>query len=90
MSRREKLLQKAYNSPHNLKFEEICKLAECFGWRFQRHEGTSHAVYLHPSLGNVAGALMNFQSRKGKAKRYQVKQLLDAIELLEALENEDE
>jgi len=88
MARCEKLLEKAKNSPHNLRFEEICALAECHGWEFVRQDGTSHKVYLHPALGNSAGALMNFQSKDGKAKRYQVRQLLDAIELLEALDNE--
>jgi len=86
MTKCERLRLKAEKSPHNLKFEEICKLATCYGWIFQRQEGTSHAVYLHPSLGNVVGSLMNFQSKDGKAKWYQVKQLLDAIELLKTPE----
>jgi hypothetical protein len=83
MSKCERLLEKAKNSPHNLRFEEICKLATCYGWVFERQEGTSHGVYLHPKLGNTPGALMNFQEKNGKAKGYQVRQLLNAIELLE-------
>ncbi|MEJ7577831.1 MAG: hypothetical protein WKF74_12610 [Pyrinomonadaceae bacterium] len=90
MSRCEKLLNKAKNAPHNLRFEELCKLAECHGWEFVRQDGTSHAQYMHPALGNSVGSLMNFQEKNGKAKRYQVKQLLDAIEALEALEGEHE
>jgi len=35
---------------------------------------------MHPQLGNALGSMMNFQSRKGKAKPYQVRQLLDAID----------
>ncbi|MDX2042023.1 MAG: hypothetical protein SF097_12275 [Acidobacteriota bacterium] len=90
MPKIDKLLQKVKNSPNNLRFEEICHLAESYGWIFQRQDGTSHAVYLHPALGNSVGALMNFQSKKGMAKRYQVKQLLDAIELLGELDKEKE
>ncbi len=78
MARCEKLLLKAINSPDNLRFEELCSLAVCFGW--ERVGGTgSHRVYMHPSLGRAVGSMMNFQSRKGKAKPYQVRQLLDMI-----------
>ena len=90
MSKKEKLLQKAKSSPNNLRFEEICQLAESYGWIFQNQDGTSHAVYLHPSLGNSVGSMMNFQSKKGIAKRYQIRQLLNAIELLGEPENENE
>jgi hypothetical protein len=88
MGKREKLREKAKNSPHNLRYAEICKLATSYGWIFQRQEGTSHGVYIHPLLGNTPGALMNFQDKNGKAKHYQVKQLLDAIELVEELEKQ--
>lgn len=80
MAKCDKLLQKAKNSPNNLRFEDICKLAECYGWEFARQDGTSHALYFHPSLGNQVGSMMNFQNRNGKAKRGQVRQLLNAIE----------
>src|SRR5215208_4682907 len=76
-----KLLEKAKSSPKNLKFDDLCALAECYGWAFQRQCG-SHRIYLHAQLGNVTGSMMNFQSRKGKAKPSQVRQLLDAIEEL--------
>lgn len=81
MAKCEKLLFKARNSVSNLRFEEICSLAVCFGWEFQRQAG-SHHIFLHPLLGNSAGALMNFQPRDGKAKPTQVRQLLEAIEEL--------
>ena len=82
MSKPGKLLQRAVNSPKNLKFENLCALAESYGWVFQRQCG-SHRIYLHPSLGNRVGSMMNFQPREGKAKPSQVKQLLDAIEELD-------
>lgn len=83
MPKCDKLLEKAKNSPNNLRFNELCKLAECYGWVFDRQNGTSHAIYLHPALGNTPGSLMNFQDDSGKAKRGQIRQLLNAIQELE-------
>jgi hypothetical protein len=82
MSKAEKLLQRAINSRKNLKFEDLCSLAECYGWIFQRQSG-SHRIYMHPGYGNRLGSMMNFQPRDGKAKPSQVTQLLNAIETLE-------
>jgi len=79
MANREKLLDKANNSPKNLRFEDLCALAEGYGWVFQRRSG-SHHIYLNPRLGNAVGSMMNFQPRDGKAKPTQVRQLLEAIE----------
>jgi hypothetical protein len=79
MARCAKLLDKAINSPKNLRFKDLCALAECYGWVFQRQSG-SHRIYMHPGLGTSAGSMMNFQSQHGKAKPTQVKQLLEAIE----------
>lgn len=73
-----KLLTKARNSPNNLSFDDICYLAECFGFIFQRQNG-SHAIYEHAGLQVEHNRVMNFQNFKGKAKPYQVKQLLKAI-----------
>jgi len=80
MDRCAKLLDKANNPPKNLRFRDLCALAECYGWVFQRLSG-SHRIYMHPLLGSSA-AMMNFQSRRGKAKPTQVRQLLGAIEEL--------
>jgi hypothetical protein len=81
MSKCDKLLEKAKNSPNNFSFTEICQLAECFGFIFQRQSG-SHVIYEHPSLTIEQNRLMNFQNFKGKAKPYQVKQMLKAISFL--------
>ena len=79
MAKCNKLLEKARNSPNNLRIEHACALAECYGWIAVGGEG-SHRVYMNPNLGNSPGSMMNFQSKKGKAKPYQVRKLLDAIE----------
>ena len=92
MGNRRKLLQKARNSPSNLRFSEICKLAEDYGWIRKRQKG-SHLSYNNPTLGGETGNYMNFQEGKsGDAKESQVKQLLNAIELhnLDKEENDDE
>lgn len=74
MSKYEKLFQKAQESPNNFRFDDLCSLAELVGFEFVRSEG-SHKIYKHDSYPNR----MNFQNKDGKAKPYQVKQLLDFI-----------
>jgi hypothetical protein len=55
---------------------------------FKRQDGTSHRIYQHPDLGR--DGFMNFQSVQGKAKPYQVRQLLKAIESQASAEGENE
>lgn len=82
MSKCAKLLLKARNSASNLSFAEVCRLAECYGWEFERQKG-SHRLYVNKNLEPFEGRTMNFQPDKSNnAKAYQVKQLLDAIENL--------
>lgn len=81
----DKLLKRAEKSPKNLRFSEVCQLAECYGFLFARQRGTSHRIYKHPKLRDV----MNFQDNQGRAKPYQVKQLLNAIKELTRLPSED-
>lgn len=82
MAQCAKLLEKAKNSPNNLRFGELCSLAECHGWGFTRQDRTSHSIYVNPLLTPESGRRMNFQNCKGKAKPNQVRQLLVAIENL--------
>ena len=71
----QKLLQKALSSPANLRFEEACSLARAFGFHLSRVRG-SHHIFAHPSVRE----LVNLQEVKGKAKPYQVKQLLALVD----------
>jgi len=66
-----KLLGKALASPANLRFEQACQLARAFGFRLSRVSG-SHHIFVHPNVDE----LLNLQEVRGKAKPYQVKQLL--------------
>jgi predicted RNA binding protein YcfA (HicA-like mRNA interferase family) len=70
-----KLLEKALWSPANLRFEEVCALARAFGFHLSRVSG-SHHIFAHPDVRE----LVNLQEVRGKAKPYQVKQLLGLAE----------
>ena len=85
MPKCEKLLKQAKRSPGGLRFEEACQLAECYGFVFTRQRG-SHRQYKRP--GYIG--LVNLQDDNGKAKPYQVKQLLAAIEAIEEMGGEDD
>jgi hypothetical protein len=71
-----RLLEAARANPAGIRFAEMCALAECFGWTFSRQAG-SHRLYKRKG----DQALMNFQEdRNGRAKAYQVRQLVAAID----------
>ncbi len=74
MSKR-KLLKKALGSPANLRFEQVIQLAEGFGFKLARVSG-SHHIFTHPKIAE----LVNLQDCDGKAKPYQVRQLLRIAE----------
>ena len=70
---KRKLLARIRNNPRNVRFSDLTLLAEAFGFRLGRQRG-SHRVYAHPEVPD----LLNLQPDKlGKAKAYQVRQLLD-------------
>jgi hypothetical protein len=72
----EELLAKFELSPQNVKFTELAKVCDAvFGKA--RQSGSSHRVYKTPWQGDPR---VNIQNAKGKAKPYQVKQVLRAIE----------
>ena len=72
---KRKLLQKLIAGSKNIRFIEAKAIAEAFGFRLDRISG-SHHIFLHPDLPE----LVNLQKVKGKAKPYQIKQLLKIIE----------
>ena len=59
-----------------IRFSDLAKLCE-FHFGAPRQRGTSHLVFKTPWPGDPR---VNIQNDKGKAKRYQVKQVLAAIE----------
>ena len=75
MTKTDKLLEKARSHPYNLRFSDLCRLAEAFGFEWIHGEG-SHRVYRCAGVREI----LVFQPRKGgQAKAYQVQQLLDLI-----------
>lgn len=82
IDKRQKLLEKARRAPNSLRYSDLCRLAEYFGWEFERQAGTSHRIYVNRRLSGRPGELLNFQNRDGKAKPYQVRQLVSAIDEL--------
>ncbi|MBF0412288.1 MAG: type II toxin-antitoxin system HicA family toxin [Desulfamplus sp.] len=70
-----KLLTKLLSNSKNIRFSEATGCAESFGFKLSRING-SHNIYSHPQVVE----LLNLQDVKGKAKDYQIKQLLEIIE----------
>jgi len=75
----DKLLDKCKKNEINVRFSELCKLCEHFFGK-PRQSGTSHMVFRTPWQGDPR---VNIQNSKGKAKVYQVRQVLKAIARLE-------
>lgn len=71
----KKLLERALSSPNNLRFTDMVKLAESFGFRLSRSSG-SHHIFVHREVRE----LLNLQEVRGKAKPYQVGQFLKLVE----------
>lgn len=67
----------------NLRFSELCKAAKVFGFDFKRKKG-SHLTYGRTGVFE----LLDFQEREGKAKPYQIDQLLDLVDKYRLLEKE--
>ena len=72
-------IKRLKNNPKDVKFSELCKVCDCY-FGDARQAGSSHRVYKTPWQGDPR---VNIQNSKGKAKAYQVRQVLKAIEKLE-------
>lgn len=66
-------------NPAGVRFADLAKVCDHF-FGEPRQSGTSHRVYRMPWAGDPR---VNIQADKGKAKPYQVRQVLAAIEKLE-------
>lgn len=85
MTKIEKLIKDAEKEPQNVRFSDLVKICTHY-FGEARQKGTSHHVYKTPWQGDPR---VNIQKGKsGKAKAYQVKQVILAIRKLEA-ENND-
>ncbi len=65
VSKIEKLLAKANNNPDNIRFQEICNLAEYFGFKLKGGRG-SHKVYSRKGIKEILTLLNNTNLKRGK------------------------
>ena len=75
-----KLLDQMRREPANVAFADLQKVCQAYFGK-PRQGGGSHAIFKTPWPGDPR---VNIQNARGKAKPYQVKQVLLAIEKLEA------
>ncbi len=73
------LLKRARANPKDLRFSEACALAEAFGWTLARSAGGSHRIY---KRAGVMGLVVLQEGTNGKAKAYQVRQIIRLIDEL--------
>ena len=78
MSDLTKILRKMSENPKGVRFGELRKICEFYFGR-PRQSGGSHCIFKTPWIGDPR---INIQNDKGKAKLYQVKQALNAIQML--------
>ncbi len=72
------LVERMRHTPKGIRFSELEKVCEYY-FGAPRRSGGSHCIYRTPWPGDPR---INIQNSQGKAKVYQVKQVLLAIEKL--------
>ena len=80
----EGILTQMRRNPKGIRFNDLSKVCENF-FGSPRQFGSSHKVFKTPWQGDPR---VNIQNAKGKAKPYQVRQVLQAIDRLE-VQNEE-
>jgi hypothetical protein len=80
------ILNEMRNNPKGIRFNDLCKVCDSY-FGPARQAGSSHRIYKTPWQGDPR---VNIQNAKGKAKPYQVRQVLQAIERLEVKNEERE
>jgi hypothetical protein len=79
MSSIDDLVAAMRRNSKNVRFGDLCRVCDHY-FGAPRQEGTSHRVYRTPWAGDPR---VNIQNDCGKAKAYQVKQVLAAIDRLQ-------
>ncbi len=80
----DKILEAMRRQPTGVAFGDLKRVCEAFFGK-PRQSGSSHIVFKTPWVGDPR---INIQDDKGKAKAYQVRQVLLAIEKLEGMNRE--
>ena len=73
------ILAQMQANPKGVRYSDLCRVCDHF-FGTCRQRGSSHQVYRTPWQGDPR---VNIQNHKGRAKAYQVRQVLGAIERLE-------
>lgn len=73
----EKIEDKIRTSAENVRFSDLLKICEHYFGEARTGQGGSHTVFKTPWQGNPR---INIQDKNGKAKPYQVKQVIEAID----------
>ncbi len=81
MADRKEIYHKLQDNPKNVRFGELCRAAELFGFEFKGGKG-SHRIFVKKGVREM----LNLQDVDGWAKPYQVRQLLKIIERYRLLE----
>jgi len=79
MAKIEEILLQMKRNPKGVRYNELCKVCDYYFGK-ARQTSSSHRIYKTPWQGDPR---INIQNYKGKAKAYQVNQVLMAIEKLE-------
>jgi hypothetical protein len=79
MTKIDELIAFMQQNSKDVRFSELCRICDYF-FGEPRQKKSSHRIYKTPWQGDPR---VNIQNNKGKAKSYQVKQVLLAIEKLE-------
>jgi len=82
MAQIEKILKQMTQSPQAVRFSELVAVCDHF-FSASRQSGSSHKIYKTPWVGDPR---INIQEKKGMAKPYQVKQVLEAIARMQGVE----
>ena len=72
----EDMVAEMQAKPKGVRFADLCRVCDHYFGQ-PRQKGTSHRVYKTPWQGDPR---VNIQDDRGKAKAYQVRQVLKAIE----------
>jgi hypothetical protein len=75
----EKIVKQMQKNPRDVSYSDLCKVCKHY-FGEPRQESSSHCIYKTPWQGDPR---INIQNDKGKAKAYQVRQVLQAIDKLE-------
>lgn len=73
------IVEQMRQTPKGIRFADVCRVCDYFFGK-PRQKGSSHRIYKTLWQGDPR---VNIQNVKGKAKAYQVRQILRAIERLE-------